>query len=134
MDANEVQKQGERSWWANCAWCGFGLAAMLLPSEIPVTVSVRSGSIGKELVFEVSDAGIHLQGGGQTGKCVVHYSAPPSSWWIDVKFACGTIHVFEDKDEAATWVSQYPGELGRLDPLAYTKSSVTGTDLMSGRP
>ncbi|KAK0660336.1 hypothetical protein DIS24_g3437 [Lasiodiplodia hormozganensis] len=108
--------QGKRSWWANCAWCAFGLASMLLAeSTTPVKVIVRSGSIGDELLFQVSKAGIQLQ--GQEKDCVVHFSAPPSTWWVDVKFACGTIHVFKDKAEANDWCETHGFRHGAIMDL-----------------
>ncbi|KAM5386615.1 hypothetical protein ACJZ2D_000578 [Fusarium nematophilum] len=116
-----VVSQGNRSWWVNCAWCGFGLAAMLVPSETPATVALRAGSIGQELVFQVTEDGINLeQGQAERDRCVVHYSAPPSSWWIDVKFACGTIHVFAEESEAVAWCHQRGfnfGETMNLDTM-----------------
>ncbi|OQE34795.1 hypothetical protein PENCOP_c015G05373 [Penicillium coprophilum] len=99
-----VVSQGERSWWANCAWCAFGLAAMLSP--LKTTVSVRSGSIGKEMQFNIENDKITCvspQGEVDTNDCCVHFSVPPTTWWRDVRFACGTIHVFASKKEAEEW-------------------------------
>lgn len=79
---------------------------MLVPSGTPVTLDVRSGSIGDDMHFEVTQDGIKLEGTQEEQeRCVVHYSAPPSTWWTDVKYACGTIHIFKDEQEAKDWVS-----------------------------
>lgn len=78
----------------------------MLVSASPVTVSLKSGAIGAEMVFNVTQNGIHLEDGpGEEAEYIVHYSVPPSTWWNDVKFACGTIHVFKNNTEAAAWVS-----------------------------
>ncbi|SPO01928.1 uncharacterized protein DNG_04601 [Cephalotrichum gorgonifer] len=98
-----IVSQGDKSWWANCAWCAFGLASMLV-SAGPVTVSVKSGAIGDDMRFSITQDGIHLQDGpGEEKQYIVHYSVPPSTWWSDVKFACGTIHLFKDRKEALDW-------------------------------
>ncbi|KAJ5359402.1 uncharacterized protein N7496_011815 [Penicillium cataractarum] len=99
-----VVSQGSRNWWANCAWCAFGLAAMLSPAK--TTVSVRSGSIDKDLQFIIEDDKIEClspQGDVNASDYCVHFSVPPSTWWRDVRFACGTIQFFASKQEAQDW-------------------------------
>ncbi|KAM0518129.1 hypothetical protein ACHAPE_004536 [Trichoderma viride] len=45
---------GDRSWWANCSWCGFGLVSMLLRENPKPSVLLRvlSGSRNDELQIE----------------------------------------------------------------------------------
>lgn len=68
-----------------------------------VTVVVKSGSIKEDIVFAVTDEGIHPEGDIST--CVIHFSVPPSKWWADVRFACSTIQVFRDQADVIEWVS-----------------------------
>ncbi|KAK6356704.1 hypothetical protein TWF718_001046 [Orbilia javanica] len=117
-----IVKQEERSWWANCAWCAFGLAAMLHSvSNSPITVVARSGAIGDSMLFNVTTEGIELQAAQeQAEEAVVHFCVPPSTWWTDVRFACGTIHVFKNGSEAASWCKQFgfkSGEILGLDAM-----------------
>ncbi|KAF0320331.1 hypothetical protein GQ607_012427 [Colletotrichum asianum] len=103
-----VVAQVTRSWWTNCAWCGFGLAAMLLgphgsspsPSQMMALKFMETKWIPK--------------------KCVVHFSAPLKTWWTDVRFACGTIHVFGSQAQAAEWCERHEfkyGEVMNLDTM-----------------
>ncbi|KAK2729086.1 hypothetical protein CKAH01_10525 [Colletotrichum kahawae] len=120
-----VVAQGARSWWTNCAWCGFGLAAMLLgprgSSQSPVSLSAKSGTVDGEMNFIVTKHGIKLDGNGaETEKCVIHFSAPLKTWWTDVRFACGTIHVFGSQTQATEWCERYGfryGEVMNLDTM-----------------
>ena len=68
-----------------------------------VTVVVKSGSIKEDIIFTVTGEGIYTEGDINT--YVIHFSVPPSKWWVDVRFACSTIQVFRDKVEMIDWVS-----------------------------
>jgi hypothetical protein len=74
---------------------------MLAPSQ--TTISTRSGAIGSELIFKVKDNHlVHID-----EDCCAYFSVPPSKWWDNVKFACGTIHVFSSRSEALAWSEKY---------------------------
>ncbi|KAK2804614.1 hypothetical protein FQN51_001815 [Onygenales sp. PD_10] len=107
---------GARSWWANCAWCSFGLAAMLenpltttTNDSEPITITTRSGSIGPELVFKIGPGDQIICNGSAeaAAKCRVHFSVPPSKWWDNVRFACGTIQLLASEGEAEEWAGKY---------------------------
>ena len=68
-----------------------------------VTVVVKSGSIKEDIIFTVTGEGIYTEGDINT--YVIHFSVPPSKWWVDVRFACSTTQVFRDKVEMIEWVS-----------------------------
>ncbi|OCL07574.1 hypothetical protein AOQ84DRAFT_408710 [Glonium stellatum] len=108
----------DRSWWANCAWCAFGLASMLAPAA--VQIHTRSGSIGKEMSFEVANDKVTLISEKSAEKPCVHFAVPLKSWWTDVRFACGTIQLFDSEEEALAWPKKRgfnEGELMSLDTL-----------------
>lgn len=53
-----------------------------------------------------------------TSDCCVHFSVPPSTWWRDVRFACGTIQFFASKQEAQEWPRKrgfHAGDIISLD-------------------
>jgi hypothetical protein len=82
---------------------------MLAPLNTTSTIFTRSGAIGKELIlFEVQENNLV----NVDEECCAHFSVPPSKWWNDVKFACGTIltHVFFPSRSTGlarkTWVLQ----------------------------
>ncbi|KAK5993818.1 hypothetical protein PT974_07255 [Cladobotryum mycophilum] len=94
--------QGERSWWANCAWCGFGLVSMLLretPGQ-PVALKVNSGSVKEELRFDIQSEQVVTS---ENKNYVVHFAVPPSKFWIDVRYTCSTIQLFQSESEVAQW-------------------------------
>ncbi|KAL2862220.1 alkylmercury lyase family protein [Aspergillus lucknowensis] len=104
LPTSVVVSSGPRTWWANCTWCALGLASMLSPAES--TVSIRSGSIGTQLQFVIQGDEVKCftpQGEINASDCCVHFSVPPSTWWRDVRFACGTIQVFASRQEAHEW-------------------------------
>jgi len=92
---------------------------MLSPAK--TIVSVRSGSIGNELQFVIQDDDIKClspQGSVDASDCCVHFSVPPSTWWRDVRFACGTIQFFASKQEAQEWPQKrgfYTGDILSLE-------------------
>ncbi|KAF4871732.1 hypothetical protein CGCSCA1_v009155 [Colletotrichum siamense] len=90
-------------------------------SSSPVSLSAKSGTIDGEMNFIVTNDGIKLHGNEvDTEKCVVHFSAPLKTWWTDVRFACGTIHVFGSQTHAAEWCERYGfryGEVMNLDTM-----------------
>ncbi|KAJ5013041.1 hypothetical protein K4K57_003322 [Colletotrichum sp. SAR 10_99] len=90
-------------------------------SSSSVSLSSKSGTVDGEMNFTVTNDGIQLHGNEvDTEKCVVHFSAPLKTWWTDVRFACGTIHVFGSQTQAAEWCERYGfryGEVMNLDTM-----------------
>ena len=109
-----TQCQGSRSWWANCAWCALGLAAMLAPLESTVNFLLRSS--GQHCAINVVGGELEKS----TESYFITFSPPPSRWWDDVKFACSTIQVCESRQVADMWFSQHGftrGEVLELDTV-----------------
>ncbi|KIW35266.1 uncharacterized protein PV07_01970 [Cladophialophora immunda] len=116
-----VTKAG-KLWWVNCAWCAFGLAAMLSPGE--VNVKVLTPSQGELLTFEVVDGDITKVIGENGERSLQQYyaffSAPPSKWWIDVRFACSGIQICTSEQEAQSFAQRHAfhhGDVISLDKL-----------------
>ncbi|KAF4490098.1 hypothetical protein CGCF415_v012860 [Colletotrichum fructicola] len=84
-----------------------------------LVLQIRHGRWRDEL--HSHNDGIQLHGNEvDTEKCVVHFSAPLKTWWTDVRFACGTIHVFGSQTQAAEWCERYGfryGEVMNLDTM-----------------
>ncbi|KAJ6443516.1 AIF-like mitochondrial oxidoreductase (Nfrl) [Purpureocillium lavendulum] len=123
-----------RAWWANCAWCALGLAAMLYPDAAPgantdvaVSVHALTAPAGALTVLTVTRDGnlvVPPQHRTDTGaeEYDLHavFSAPPSRWWADVRFACGTIQLCATRAEAEAWPRRHgflDGDAVRLDAL-----------------
>ncbi|OAL70165.1 hypothetical protein A7D00_5696 [Trichophyton violaceum] len=114
-----IVSEGERSWWANCIWCAPGLAAMLAPDK--AIISVGSGSMAQEVQVVVQGDElkvIYLHRELSTSDCCAHFSVPPSTWWRDVRFVCGTIQLFKSKQGAQKWPQKrgfHTGEILSLE-------------------
>lgn len=101
--AFRVEAEG-RSWWASCAWCAFGIAALSASDttiytvcgncQRPIQWMVRSG-----VVVPTSD--------------VIQFAAPPQAWWGDLAGACKQILGFHSAEHAARW-SELHGRHGAL--------------------
>jgi hypothetical protein len=68
-------RSGERQWWANCAWDGLGIPAMLGCDAAVETVCPASGA---PIVVRVRD------GEPSQADCVLHFAVPLRQWWADI--------------------------------------------------
>lgn len=74
-------------------------------SPSPVSLSAKPATVDGEIYFVVTGNGIEVHGNQvKTEEYVVHFSAPLKTWWTDVRFACGKIHVFGSQSQATEWV------------------------------
>ncbi|KIW88563.1 uncharacterized protein Z519_10609 [Cladophialophora bantiana CBS 173.52] len=95
---------------------------MLSPGEVKVKVMTPSN--GEHLTFEFADGDISKAIGeeGETPlqKYYAVFSAPPSQWWIDVRFACSGIQICTTEPEAQKFHAKhglYYGYVISLDKL-----------------
>ena len=63
------------SWWANCAFDGLGIPAMLGRDAVVETVCPRSGVPIRVVVRD---------GSPQSAACVLHMAVPLARWWDDI--------------------------------------------------
>lgn len=72
----DVQVQGaEVSWWANCAFDGLGIPAML---DVDGVVTTNCPQSGAPIVVTVRD------GVPASGACVLHMSVALAQWWDSI--------------------------------------------------
>ncbi len=64
-----------KSYYANCAWDAFGIAAALHQDALIETADAASG---EPMRLEVKDGKPVLQ------PCVVHFAVPAARWWEDI--------------------------------------------------
>ena len=69
-----VRSRG-REWFANCAWDGLAILALVGDG----TLTTRSPATGEPIVFAAS-------GGRVSGDAVVHFLVPPRRFWEDIGF------------------------------------------------
>lgn len=73
-----------------------------------VILRVLSGSRNDELQIEWRDGEMVTTG---CKDYVAHFSVPPSQFWIDVRYTCSTIQLFQSEIQAESWVSQSAGDV-----------------------
>jgi hypothetical protein len=69
--------QGDRRWWANCAWDMFGVA--MIVGE-PVRIDASCTDCGAPMVIECTPAS------PPNDDAVVHFLLPASRWYDDIGF------------------------------------------------
>lgn len=102
----------ERSWWANCAWCALGIAAMLDEGE--TTISSRHGAEGDPVEIHVSGRAI------REPDVLVHFAVPMSKWWDNVHYTCSTILFFRSIRDVDSWCARHAiarGEVISIDAV-----------------
>lgn len=72
-----------------------------------VLLRVLSGSRNDELQIEWRNGEMVTTG---CKDYVAHFSVPPSQFWIDVRYTCSTIQLFQSEIQAEPWVSQSAGD------------------------
>jgi len=101
--AFRVEAEG-RSWWASCAWCAFGIAALL---GADTTIYTVCGSCQRPIQWVVQSGVV------APTTDVIHFAAPPRDWWGDLAGACKQILGFHSVDHAAQW-SELHGRQGAI--------------------
>ncbi|MEA3041293.1 MAG: hypothetical protein QOC65_782 [Sphingomonadales bacterium] len=116
----ETQQMG---YWANCLYCGLGIAAAL---GRDATLTARIGGEGEPAVYRVR-GGMLIDTDG-----VFHLSTPVARWWDNVIFACSTFQPFREESEIDPWCARHRlprGAVMTLDALWRFASDWYGTYL-----
>jgi hypothetical protein len=87
-----------RGYWANCLYCGLGIAAAL---KCDAVVTTRYGGEEETVRYEVASGRMHATGD------VFHLSTPPKQWWDNVVFACSTFQPFRSEPEIDLWCAAH---------------------------
>lgn len=75
VETQHLVKIKEKTYFANCAWDAFGIAAAL-KHDADITSSCPD--CAEELSFQIRD------GKPLPQECVVHFAVPASQWWKDI--------------------------------------------------
>lgn len=99
---------GERGWWANCLYCGLGIAAAV---GADADISTRLGG-EREPVVE------HVRSGEVLERALLfHLSTPPRHWWDNVIHACASFQPFRTEREVDDWCVRHALPKGAVVPL-----------------
>ena len=88
----------ERGYWANCLYCGLGIAAAL---RRDARITTRLGGEGETRLLRVEGGDIV-----DTGE-IFHLSTPVSEWWPNVIHACASFQPFASEAEVDPWCERH---------------------------
>lgn len=85
-------------WWANCAWCSLGVAA-LLNEDLKITTTIGA---------EAKQIEINIIGGEIKEKdYLIHFPVPMAQVWDNVIYSCSTMLIFEDEEQISDWSARH---------------------------
>ncbi len=77
---------GGKRWWGCCAWCSFGIAA-ILKEDVVITTSF--GAHGEKADIAITDGEVEDE------QLLVHFPVPMKDAWVNVIYTCSTMLVFQ---------------------------------------
>jgi hypothetical protein len=88
----------KRGYWANCLYCGFGIAAAL---QCDAVISTRLGGEAEFITYTVkNEVPSHADH-------VFHLSTPAAHWWDNVIFACSSFQPFRSAADIEPWCRRH---------------------------
>ena len=96
-------KRGQ--WWGNCAWCSFGVAALL---NEDCTITTNSGAYDEKITIQISDGQIDQP------DLYVHFPIPMSQAWDNVIYTCSTMLLFRTEEEVSNWSKRHNIPMGDI--------------------
>lgn len=87
-----------RGYWANCLYCGLGIAAAL-GSDAAITT--RLGGEGETAIYRVEKGRLRDTEG------VFHLSVPVAEWWDNVIAACASFQPFASESDIEPWCARH---------------------------
>ena len=96
----------DRGYWANCLYCGLGIAAALGSDAV---ISTRIGGEGEAIQVEVSGGAV-VRG----AELLFHLSTPVARWWENVIAACASFQPFRSVNDVDAWCARHDLPLGHV--------------------
>ncbi len=87
-----------RGYWANCLYCGFGIAAAL---RCDAVVSTRLGGEVEPVKYIVE------AGAPRATQDIFHLSTPAARWWDNIIFACASFQPFRNESDIDAWCARH---------------------------
>ena len=87
-----------RGYWANCLWCGLGIAAAL---KADAAITTRLGGESETVRYQVSNGQLI-----ETDN-LFHLPVPAAHWWDNVIFACASFQPFADEADIDPWCERH---------------------------
>ncbi len=101
-------QSGGRGWWANCLYCGMGIAAALGQDA---EIHTRLGGEHEPVTIHITNAQV------QEAELLFHLSTPVREWWDNVIHACASFQPFRSEADIEAWCKRHDLPLGAIVPL-----------------
>ncbi len=101
-------ESAKSSWWANCAWCALGAAA-LLNRNVNITTTI--GGERHQVAIEIVDGELSNK------DFVVHFPVPMIKCWDNVIFTCSVMCLFDGETAVDDWCLRHNIQKGDVQPL-----------------
>jgi hypothetical protein len=98
----------DRGYWANCLYCGLGIAAALATDARIVT---RLGGEERTAVYRIEAGRLRDTDG------VFHLSTPAARWWDNVIYACASFQPFAAEEDIDAWCARHAMPRGQVMSL-----------------
>lgn len=96
------------SWWANCAWCSAGIAALV--GDVTITTTLGA---------ETQQATVRIRNGKLVDEgLLVHFPVPMRNVWDNVIYTCSTMLLFDSEAQIDDWCERHRIRKGNVQPLA----------------
>ena len=104
-----------KGYWANCLYCGLGIAAAL---KCDAAITTRFGGEEESVRYEIRNDMVAL------ADYYFHLSTPPARWWDNVIFACSTFQPFRAQRDIDAWCAAHDLPRGdRRCTKAFTRAN-----------
>ena len=108
MPTNFLVQSPKGKWWANCAWCSLGLAA-LLNEDLTITTCI--GAYDEQVRIHI------LNGEVQEKNLYVHFPIPMKKAWDNVVYTCTTMLLFKNEEQVDDWCCRHNIPKGDIQPI-----------------
>jgi hypothetical protein len=89
---------GSMGYWANCLYCGFGIAAATGRDTV---ISTRYGGEGEPVRYRVNG------GRPDPSDDLFHLATPVAAWWDNVIHACSSFQPFRAESDIDSWCRRH---------------------------
>ena len=102
-------KSGVKSWWGNCTWCSFGIAAA---AGQDVEIHTKASGEEEPLIINIQDGEV-LEKDLQ-----VHFPIPARHFWSNVIYTCANMLTFRSIEDVEGWCNRHSVSQGEVLPIS----------------
>lgn len=99
---------GNQIWWANCAWCALGAAALIGDCRISTTLGGYDRPV--DIVIENGEI--------RPNDLLIHFPVPMTQAWDNVIYTCSVMLLFANERDVDDWCRRHGVPRGDIRTLA----------------